>query len=97
MRRPQFTVRLRRPFTRADNAVIDEAHHDDCHPMQRRFQFNLRGLMAVVTMAAVTIWAMKRIGPFMFFAGLVCYGTPVWLFLWLHRTRHFKVSRDKSD
>ncbi|HEV3340644.1 MAG TPA: hypothetical protein VG125_09810 [Pirellulales bacterium] len=65
--------------------------------MSRRFQFSLRAMMVVVTMAAVAIWAMKLTGPFMFFAGLVCYGTPVWLFLWLHGIRCFTASRDETD
>lgn len=67
------------------------------NPRSRRFQFSLKALLVVVTAAATAIWAVKRTGPFMFFAGLVCYGTPVWLFLWRHGIGCFNASRDVAD
>ena len=52
-------VRLRRPFPRADNAVIDYAiAHDDCHPMPRRFQFSLRDLFWLVLVVASLLGGM---------------------------------------
>jgi hypothetical protein len=64
--------------------------------MSRRFQFSLRALLLVVTMAAVVAWTIKRTGPVILFGVLVCYA-PVWLFLALRGMRSFAASREETD
>ncbi|HEV3340659.1 MAG TPA: hypothetical protein VG125_09885 [Pirellulales bacterium] len=65
--------------------------------MSRRFQFNLRTLLLGTALIAVIVWAMKLTGPVILFGILVCYGTPVWLFLALHAIRCFNASRYDTD
>jgi uncharacterized membrane protein len=63
--------------------------------MSRRFQFSLKAILAIVTMAAVVAWAIQLTDPVAAVGALICYG-PICLFLARRGVRSFHALRREA-